>query len=487
MHPIIAEYLEFQKQANALDLAIRTISYDHVTIAPKAGAPYRIELLSYLQGERFSLTNHPRRIELLTAMSGMEDQPVWQREAQLQLEAYTKVQCVPKDTYVAYSKLCSEGEMIWEEAKAEKDFTKFAPTLKALVEMTKEIYGYRNSSQPLYELMLDDYEIGSSMEMYDKFFTQIKQGLVPLIKNLKIKPKPLPQAIYPVAKQQELLNHLTDYLQFPRDNLYMGVSAHPFSSTFSIKDARITTRYHEDDLLSSVFSLIHELGHANYNSQVDLQYEGMMVADAMSSGMHESQSRLYENYLGRRKSFWVSNFDYLKSLFPEQLNGVSLEQLMLGINHAQPSLIRVEADELTYCIHILIRYEIERGLFDGSIQVDDLETIWNQKMVDYLGVVVPSADLGVLQDIHWAGGAFGYFPTYALGSAYAAQLMHTMEQHLPVDELLAGGNMAPINQWLKTNIHFDGAYHLPLEVIQRVCNEPFNPQYYIDYLTAKYQ
>jgi carboxypeptidase Taq len=486
MNNTINQYLVFQKQINALDLAIKTINYDHVTIAPKNGAPYRIDMLTHLQGERFTLQNDPQRIALLTQMSEMHDEPMWQREAQLQLEAYHKLNCIPKAVFMEYSRLCMEGEMVWEEAKKAKDFSKFAPVLKQLVTMSKQIYTYRGSDRDIYELMLDDYEIGASTAMYDEFFEKIKLELVPLIKQLTSQPATLPVDVYPISKQQELLKRLTEYLRFPTDNLYMGVSAHPFSSTFSIHDARITTRYDENDLFSSVYSLIHELGHANYNSQVDPKYEGMLIADAMSSGMHESQSRLYENYLGRRSSFWLKNLSHLQELFPKQLQGITLSQVMNIVNHACPSLIRVEADELTYSIHILIRYEIERGLFDGTIDVEELEMVWNQKMEDYLGVTVTNPAEGVLQDIHWSGGAFGYFPTYALGSAYAAQFMHQMEQDLPVDHLLAQGDVDTINQWLKSNIHHDGAYLLPQEVLLRATKEKFNPQYYIDYLKNKF-
>ncbi len=237
---------------------------------------------------------------------------------------------------------------------------------------------------------------------------------------------------------------------------------------------------------SAILSTVHEVGHATYEHDIDPKYDGMILSNGVSSGMHESQSRLFENYLGRTLSFWKANYPILQKYFPKQLEGITVEQYVDAINASTPSLIRTEADELTYPMHILIRYEIEKGLFNGTIPVEKLNETWNKMYKEYLGVDVPNDRDGILQDVHWSDGSFGYFPTYALGSAFSAQFMKAMRKDIDVDELLENNKFDEIIAWLKEHIHQYGCRYTAEEIMLKATGEPFNPDYYLDYLEEKY-
>ena len=286
--------------------------------------------------------------------------------------------------------------------------------------------------------------------------------------------------------QEILMKKIMEYIDFDFDAGVLMQSEHPFTDSLSKYDTRITTHYYENNLLSSIFSVIHEAGHANYNRQVRDDLSETFVFDNMSSGMHESQSRFYENYLGRNYHFWDKLFPEVKALFPEQLKDIDQEKFVKAVNKAIPSLIRTEADELTYPLHIMIRYEIEKGIFDGTVDLEKLPEIWNQKYHEYLGVEVPDDAHGILQDVHWSDGSFGYFPTYALGSGYGAQFLAAMQKDLDVDKCLSEGKYTVIKDWLRDKIHQYGGLYLPSEQIEMATGEPFNPDYYVNYLVKKY-
>ena len=283
-----------------------------------------------------------------------------------------------------------------------------------------------------------------------------------------------------------MMNKILEYMNFDLEAGLISETEHPFTNSISKGDNRITTHYYENNLLSSIFSVVHEAGHATYNYQVSDELAETYLFDNMSSGMHESQSRLMENYLARRSSFWDNLFPYMKELFPEQLNDVSQSDFIKAANATECSLIRTEADELTYPLHILIRYEIEKGIFDGTVDVNDLENIWNDKYEEYLGVRPQKASEGILQDVHWSGGSFGYFPTYALGSGYAAQFVRAMSRDINIDECMRNNEFIKIKEWLKEHIHKYGGLNTPLEQIKIATGEDFNPRYYIGYLKNKY-
>ena len=291
---------------------------------------------------------------------------------------------------------------------------------------------------------------------------------------------------YPVEEQKKFMDHLLQYLHFDPQWGYQNETEHPFTSWTCENDCRTTTKYLVDNVMSAIFSTVHEVGHAYYEHDCDPRFDGMILSDGISSGMHESQSRLCENYLGRRKSFWEYNYPYLQKQFPQQLKDISLDTFMKAVNVSRPSLVRTEADELTYPMHILVRYEIEKGLFNGSISVEGLDQTWADMYEKYLGVRPVNASEGILQDVHWSCGEFGYFPTYALGSAFAAQFVKKMQEEIAVDDLLSNNHYDTVIEWLKKNIHQYGCMYDADEIMQKATGASFDVNVYIEYLTRKY-
>ena len=347
-----------------------------------------------------------------------------------------------------------------------------------------------DESQPPYDVLLGLYEQGLTTAQLDSFFARLQETIVPLLKRIREQGRVIDDSFlyqeYPIEKQRELSDYLMEILGIDRAHCTIGETEHPFTMNFDKEDVRITTKYHKNNFTSSMYSVIHESGHALYELGVGDEYQYTILAGGVSMGIHESQSRLYENMLGRSEAFIQRIYPKLVELFPKQLSGVTAQDLYLAVNQVEPSLIRIDADELTYCLHIMVRYEIEKKMIAGEVAVSELPALWAELMKEYLGVEVPNDRDGILQDSHWSGGSIGYFPSYALGSAYAAQFIHRMEQDIPVYELVAQGDFQTINAWLDTHIHQYGCFYSPAELFRRCCGEEFDPQYYMDYLTQKY-
>ena len=488
----VKQYQEWEFKLSAYALALSTIGFDARTIAPSQGNNYRNKRNAFLVGEYFSLLNDPNILEVMkTIMTLDEVDEITKKSVEYRLRDIEKINCIPKDEYVEYDELASASFDAWHEAKHNNDYAKFEPFLQKTIETKMKFLKYRNQDKPLYDLALDDYEMEMTMEEYDQFFSLIKEKLVPLIHEIQHKQDEVNTSFFnqkfDIEKQKVFMKQMMDFIGFDKEWGYLSESEHPFTNMMSLNDVRITTRYIEDNLISSIFSIIHEIGHATYAHQVDSKYEGTYLVDNMTSGMHESQSRLFENYLGRSMAFWDNNYTTLKNLFPEQLKDVTQEMFVRAINASCPSLIRTEADELTYPIHIYIRYEMEKAIMNGSMTLDELNKKWDTLYLENLGIQSPTDTDGILQDVHWSDGSFGYFPTYALGSAYAAQFYHAMQKDIDIDQCLRDNNFKAINNWLKENIHQYGGSLTPKEIMLKATGEPFNPNYYIDYLTNKYK
>ena len=447
-------YEEYREKIAAYRLALNTTSWDNATVAPKKGAAYRNQMMAILAGELFSIETDPQYLSLIEELSQMDLDDMIKREInQIKIEQ-DKSKFIPKDVYVKYAQLLHDGETCWEEAKDKKDYALFKPVLKQLIEMTKQVVSYRKDERSVYDQLLDDFEPGFNVEKYDLFFDKLRKDLVPLIhqiNSLNIERFKWLDEKVSVETQRKLVNKLAEFLQFSKETGLISESAHPFSESFSAYDNRVTVKYHEDNFSSSLFALIHEVGHATYNGQVDEKYNGHHVANSMSYGMHESQSRLFENMLGRSKAFWTSLYPFFQTEV-ESLKELSLDEFILGINFVESSFIRIEADELTYPLHIMIRYEIEKDLFSGKYDVEGLDEVWANKVEAYLGIRPKNVSEGILQDIHWSGGSFGYFPTYALGSAYSAQWMHQMRKEMDVAQNLESGDTKANVVWIKKKI-----------------------------------
>lgn len=483
-------YKEYNDKCNAYQLALLTMSFDMSTIAPIDGSEYRIQMMSTLSGELFEHQTAKENIEKLHILSQYDLGEVMNKEIKLVLKDVDRIALLPKELYMKMKQIYAKGEVTWRKAKQANDYSLFKDTLKQLVDVTKEVYTCYGIKKSLYDDMLDDFETGMTIEKYDRFFDAIKQRLVPFIKELNEKGTFIDDSIlhqhYEESKQVQVMDILKEYMGFNKNKCYMTTSEHPFTEEFSLHDVRLTTKYIEDSLTSSIFSIIHEYGHALYMLHVDEKLEGLNVGRAMTSGMHESQSRFLENYIGRRKSFWTLNFPKVKDIFNEQLKDVDLDQFIKMINVSRPSLIRTEADELTYPLHILIRYELEKEMINGEVDFDHLNQIWADKYEKYLGIRPKNDSEGILQDIHWSSGSFGYFPSYALGSAFSAQFFNAMMNDIDVDHELENNHFDIIEKWLQEHIHCFGALYDADEILEKVCHQSFDPHIYIDYLINKY-
>jgi carboxypeptidase Taq len=480
------------KKQKAYEYAMAIVGWDSETEAPKGAFNRRSEMQGVLSSEYFKLVTHPETIEIIETLFAQKDvlDPMLSREVQKAKKALDKIIKIPESEFIDYQKLLVIAQRTWEEAKAQSNYDLFKDTLAKIVAYNKKFVHYFQPDEHPYNVMLDDYEEGMSMREYDRFFDQLKRDLVPFVKEVIEAAKDVRRDFvflkYKEADQYRFCDYLIDELGFDRNHGLMKKSVHPFTWNTSPDDVRFTTRYMEDYGLSSIYSVIHELGHALYEQHIDTVWDDTLLTQGTSMGIHESQSRLFENTFGRSRAFWERHFPKFASIFPEQTKNIRLEDMYMAVNHVEASLIRVEADELTYPLHIMIRYEIERQLMNGEISCDDLPRIWNEKMVEYLGIEPKDDAEGVLQDVHWSGGMIGYFPTYALGSAYAAQFYHVMQKELPIDDLIREGSFDQINQWLKEKIHRHGSSKSPRELLIDVTGKDFDPEEYITYLKDKY-
>lgn len=486
----LKKYRDWIFQCSAYQMALAVIGIDKQTVAPPAGASYRDERSAYLAGELFSLETDP---EIVTLLEELKDDPEVGAEDKRAITLYYKNAMdsvlIPKEEFVAFQKLCDESFDAWIQAKSKADYRIFEPYLKRVIEGKKRLYGYRKSEKSIYNQMLDDFEPGMTEEKYDAFFHSLKERLIPLIRKVKEKqqiPSDFLHQKFSVDEQKKFMQELLAYLHFDSSWGYQNESEHPFTSWTCENDCRTTTKYIENEPVNAILSTVHEVGHAYYEHNIDPKYDGMILSDGVSSGMHESQSRLCENYLGRSRAFWEYHYPRFQRHFPNELENISLEEFYRAINLSEPSFVRTEADELTYPLHIVIRYEIEKGLFNGTISTENLDQTWNAKYKEYLGLDVPNDRVGILQDVHWSDGSFGYFPTYALGTAFAAQFMHAMRKDLDVDSLLQNNRYDTIMQWLKEHVQHYGCLYDAGEIIKRATGEEFNVKYFLDYIEEKY-
>ena len=482
------ELKEWEFKISAYNLLLSTAMFDESTIAPKGGLEYRSERFAYLNSILYELTTDKKIEEIIIYLSSLDDLALEdKRKVTLYLKDINKTKAIPKDEYVAFSKAQMLAGDAWEKAKKKDDYSIFKPNLLKMIDYQKRFALYRNPDKDPYDTLLDDYEEGMNKEKYDRFFKRIKEEILPLIRRITETQKiddTFLYRFYAKDKQAKLMHDINAYLGFDKDWGYMGISMHPFTCGMSNNDVRVTTAYDEHNLSSSIYSIIHEVGHAFYEHQMAKEYDGTILK-AVSSGMHESQSRLFENYLGRDKNLIANYFYKMKELFKEELKDVTLDDYYRAVNASKPSLIRTDADELTYPIHILIRYEIEKGIFDGTLDLDDLDKIWDEYYQEYLGIKADRPSLGILQDIHWSDGSFGYFPTYALGSAVAAQINAKMRKDMDVKKALSD-DFKKITLYLKDHVQKYGALYPLDEILIKATDQSFDPDFYISYLKEKY-
>ena len=482
----------YMDKAMAIKTAMTLFEWDNETLAPKVAGELTSHVIGVLSGEYFQAVTCDEMRKLLKqcgeegGLSQAEAANV--RELSQELE---QIECIPQDEYQDFARLTARATSVWAKAKQEQDFDAFAPTLKKVIDYHKKFAGYRKKNgKKLYDVMLDDYEKGFSMENLDEFFSLMKKELVPFLKQVVDDGKQIDDSFltgdYSEEKQEKLGRFLAAYVGFDFDRGVMAVSAHPFTTNLHNKDVRITTHY-TDCMDSSLFSVIHEAGHGIYELGIRDDLTLTPAGQGASMGMHESQSRFFENIIGRNRAFWVPIYKKVQEMFPEQLGDVNLDRFVEAINKVTPGLIRTEADELSYSLHVLIRYEIEKMLIEENLDVEKLPEIWADKYEEYLGIRPENPAQGVLQDIHWSQGSFGYFPSYALGSAFGAQLYYHMKKTMDFEGLLEDGKVDVIREYLRENIHQYGKLKTSRQLLKDITGEDFNPEYYVRYLKEKYK
>lgn len=484
-------FLEYVKKITAYNEALGLIYWDLRTGAPKQGIDRRSEVIGVLSTEVFRLSTSEEMAAYIAGLSDKELSDVTKKTLNECQKDYELNKKIPVEEYREYVILQSKAESIWEEARANSDFELFRPYLEKLVEMTKRFVNYWGYKGNKYNTLLDLYEPGVTVEILDHVFEELREKIIPLVQQIADSPnKPKTDFLYERFAKDNQRSFTLDILTQMGYNFEAGrldETVHPFATGLNPGDVRVTTRYDELDFRTAVFGTIHEGGHALYEQNLSKELIGTLLCSGTSMGIHESQSLFFENFVGRNYSFWEHNYNLLKRYANGQFDKVDLKDFYRAINESKPSLIRIEADELTYPLHIIIRYEIEKGLINDEIEVKDLPEIWNSMYEKYLGIRPDNNALGVLQDVHWSSGSFGYFPSYALGYMYAAQFKNKMLEDLPnFDQLLEKGDLLPIKEWLNTNIHQYGKLKKPLEILHDVTGEGLNARYLIDYLYEKY-
>jgi carboxypeptidase Taq len=406
---------------------------------------------------------------------------------------------IPKAVLREQSELIAVAQPVWKQARSIADFGIFLPYLEKIVALKRRLADLIGYDEHPYEALAREYEPGLRSSFLQDFFVQLKRRQQPLIHKVHTAAQPRTDFLrreFPAHKQREFIASIIQKIGYDFDRGRLDMSTHPFEISMTRNDVRITTRFNENFINAGLFGGMHEAGHAMYEQSVSptlsgtvhvLDLIGLYSVAGTSYGVHESQSRLWENQVGRTLGFWQNHFAELQQAFPAALGDVGVEEFHRAINCSQPSLIRVEADELTYDMHVMLRVEIEMGLLDGSVQVKDLPAIWSQKMSEYLGVTPPNDGVGVLQDIHWSKGLFGSFPTYTLGNAMAAQFMHSAKASDPaITAGLQTANYAPLANWLATHIHQYGRVYSPSQLMERSTGSVLRAEFYLDYLEDKY-
>jgi carboxypeptidase Taq len=490
--------LEIQR----INSAAALLSWDQETYMPAGGGEARAEQISTLQGIAHQKLVSPEIEGLLAAWIDPEsgetrDSPgeAWDEPSRSLLREvwrdYSRAKKLPSDFVVKLSRECSLAQQVWAEAKENHSFSQFLPNLRTVLSLKREeaeYLGYRDSP---YNALLDVYEPGATIAALRPLFAQIKERLVPLLKKIQQSPVQIDDTMlfhtFDQARQLEFGRMVLIAMGYDFERGRLDLSAHPFTTSFHPTDVRVTTRVHEHDLQSCLFSCIHEGGHGLYDQGLDPRYFGTPLGDSVSLGIHESQSRMWENCVGRSRPFWRFFYPMLQQTFHHQLRSLDGEQFYAAINRVKPSLIRVEADELTYNLHIMLRFEIEQDLIEGRTRPEDLPGIWNRKMEEYLGIVPSNDAEGVLQDVHWSLGAFGYFPTYTLGNLYSVQFYEQAKLEIPhLEDEIAAGQLMVLQRWLGQKIHRWGRMFTPDHLSRRVTGKSLDPEPFLSYVEKKY-
>ena len=488
---LIQSFMRQSRELIELKSVLHTLTWDQETMMPARAGPFRARQLSALSALYHQKLTSPDLGETLERLS-TEELQLWPQAAVREMRReHEKAVKLPEELVRELAETTSLAYEAWVKARQKSDFSAFSPWLEKVLKLKQEEARCLQVSDSLYEALLDHYEPGMTVGKLDEFFAVIRPNLTSLLQKIlsssKQPKRDLLEGKFPAAQQEAFGRDVLSAMGFQWDAGRLDRSPHPFCSGLSPLDVRITTRYSEEDFGSSLFGMIHEGGHALYEQGLDPEHYGSLACDGISLGIHESQSRLWENQIARSRAFWDHWFPRLRQTFPGQLDHVSLGDFVHAINRVEASLIRVEADEISYGLHVILRYELEKQMIEGDLKIQDLEEAWNVRMKEYLEVTPSNPAEGVLQDVHWSQGAFGYFPTYLLGNLYGAQLFHQVGKELPdLEETIAAGNLIPLREWLGKQIHRKGKTVSAEELIEQISGKPLSSNYFLDYLKNKF-
>lgn len=487
------EFLQYYKKVKDYERVATLIEWDLQTQVPDTGVDSLVDCMGTISAKKFELETSEKMGELLGELLEPSEYEKLEEHQKVVVKKakkyYDRDKNVPVDFYEKYSILTAKAGDVWQKAKRADDYKQFEPYLGQVIEMTKQLAEYQSDGRNAYEVLLDNNEEGMSEEIIDHLFEEIKRELIPLVKKITAKKQRAEGKFsgkYDINKQKEFSRYLLEYIGFSFDSGVMAESEHPFTTALSNKDVRLTDHYTEDDIIDAIFSIIHEGGHGIFEQNVSDKFDETPLFSCRYLGLHESQSRFFENILGHNINFWKPIYGKLQETFPN-FKEIPLEAFYQKINEVHPSFIRTSSDEVTYCFHIIIRYEIEKEIFGGKLKLSDIPKRWNEKMEEYLGITPGKDSEGALQDTHWSGGAFGYFPSYLLGSIYDGMFLEKIEEELgDIDDILAKGDIKKITHWLNENIHQYGSSREPKEVLQKVCRKEVTAEPLIRYFKKKY-
>lgn len=492
---LLEQVYEHARQSSLLSGTLALLEWDHHTYMPPQGGDARSEQVTLLSGllhqrnTDAAYGDQLRELSSADPMAGLSE--IDQANVRGLLRDFEKNVLLPEALVMATARATSRGQQIWVDAKQKKDFGLFRSSLEEIVQLRREEATIlQKPNRTRYDSLLDQYEEGADSAQVAMVFAELRDALVPLVRDAldreSKRPSRLPiEANFSIEGQRALSRWVAEKIGFDFERGRLDETVHPFCTTLGPHDHRILTRYHHDSYSSGLYGVLHEAGHGMYEQGLPVTMHGLPVGSAASLGVHESQSRLWENMVGRSKGFWSWLYPEAVRHLPS-LSRVSIDQIVADLNRVERSLIRIEADETTYNLHIFIRFEIEKQMIDEDLPVDELPDLWRQKYRDYLGIEPADDGEGVLQDVHWSAGLIGYFPTYALGNLYAAQLMETASQALgDLESMFSRGEFQPLLDWLRAKVHLHGRTYLPHVLMEKTNGSPLSAKPFLHYLSGK--
>lgn len=482
-------------EIHQLNMARAVLSWDEMTYMPPGGAAARARLTATLTRLAHEKLTDPEIGRLLDRLETEVDgePPEHDGAALLRIvrREYERAVKLPADLVADLAQAASAGYQAWVKAREERDFSRFQDALSRIIDLVRrkaETLGYTHHP---YDALLDEYEPGLTTDEATRLFSRLRQRLVPLVRAIAENVEAVDDSVlkqsFPEDEQWALAEDALRLIGFDFSRGRQDRTVHPFCTSFSPNDVRVTTRLDPNHFNPAFFAALHEGGHGLYEQGLPLEHEQSPLGQAVSLGIHESQSRLWENLVGRSRAFWRHMFPIVQRRFPHQLAAADPEAMYRAVNRVEPSFIRVEADEVTYNLHIMLRFDLEKALLEGALEPDQLPEAWNAKMEEYLGITPRHDADGVLQDVHWSHALFGYFPTYTLGNVLAVQFYEAAQAARPeISADAEKGEYASLLQWLRENIHRHGSRYLPGELVEKATGRPVDPEPFLRYIHGKY-